>query len=235
MALTPQITLTATLLNYSGNALGSAGSPAYLRIALCGFGQSLPRVSGTAMIGSIASWPGDISYTGTALSIKLWGNDVITPGPGTTYYSIAVLDANRNIIQSGAYQFSGTQTVDLSTATPYFPTVVVPTTPTVLGGLVIEPYSASPQFNCAMVAAGIITFEMTLTGDVTAAAMQNVSPGQIVVFALIQDGTGGHVFNWPAAVQNAATINPQGGTKTVQAFITLADGNLYPLSGGTYS
>jgi len=74
-----------------------------------------------------------------------------------------------------------------------------------------------------------------LSGDVTAAAMQNVSPGQIVVFALIQDGTGGHAFNWPSTVENATIINPAPGSKTVQPFITLADGNLYPMSGGTYN
>jgi hypothetical protein len=233
MSLTPQITLNASLVDFSGNQIGSSTQPAYLRIALCGYGQSLPRVAGTAMIGQVVSWPANLLYTGAELSVKLWGNDVITPSG--TYYTIDVLDVSKNVIQSGAYQFSGSQTIDLSTVMPYFPTVVVPTTPTVLGGLVIEPYSASPQFNCAMVAAGIITFEMTLSGDVTAAAMQNVSPGQIVVFALIQDGTGGHAFNWPSTVENATIINPAPGSKTVQPFITLADGNLYPMSGGTYN
>jgi hypothetical protein len=232
MALTPQITLTASLLDLNGNQLGSAGSPAYLRIALCGFGQSLPRVAGTAMIGSVASWPGDIAYTGTALSIKLWGNDVITPGPGTTYYSIAVLDANRNIIQSGAYQFSGTQTVDLSTATPYIP--AAPTNPTVIGGVAIVPYSAAPIFNCSS-SSGLLTFEMTLTGNVASSTIINFGAGELITFALIQDSTGSRTFAWPAQVQNAAAINAAANSRTVQTFYVGSNGNLYPLSGGTYN
>ena len=115
MSLTPQITLTATLLDYSGNALGSVASPAYLRIALCGFGQTLPCIPGTGNIGQVASWPGDIPYTGTMLSVKLWGNDVVKP-VNETYYAISILDANRNVIQAGIYQFTGTRTIDLSNA-----------------------------------------------------------------------------------------------------------------------
>lgn len=115
MSLTPQITLTATLLDYSGNAIGSAANPAYLRIALCGFGQTLPCVPGSGSIGKVASWPGDIPFTGSQITVKLWGNDVIAPFT-RTYYAISVLDSNRNVVQSGIYQFTGTMSIDLSNA-----------------------------------------------------------------------------------------------------------------------
>lgn len=113
---TLQITLTATLTDYSGAAIGSAATPAFLRIALAGYRGVLPCVPGTAMVGKVTSWPGDIPYTGSQITVPLWGNDVITPAG--TWYSISVLDANKNVIQTGAYQFTGTQTIDLSNAVP---------------------------------------------------------------------------------------------------------------------
>ena len=121
MPLMPQITLTFTLQDYQGNALGSAMQPAWLRVALCGFGPILPAIPGTANIGQIASWQVDIPYYGTPGSIKLWGNDVIVPGPDTTYYAISILDPQRNVIQTGLYQFNGTTTVDLSNAAQIVP------------------------------------------------------------------------------------------------------------------
>jgi len=126
MPLTPQITLTATLLDYSGAALGTAATPAYLRIALAGYRGVLPCVPGTAMVGKVTSWPGDIPYVGTQLTVPLWGNDVITPAG--TWYSISVLDANKNVLQTAAYQFTGTQTIDLSNATPIVPNPPTPST-----------------------------------------------------------------------------------------------------------
>jgi hypothetical protein len=128
-ALTPQITLTATLLDYSGNALGSATQPAWLRIALCNFGPTLPCIPGTGNIGKVSSWFQDIPFTGTQITVKLWGNDVITPGGGNTppqtYYAISILDAQRNVVQTGLYQFVGTLTIDLSSAPQILPGVPI--------------------------------------------------------------------------------------------------------------
>ena len=114
MPLTPQITLTATLLDFSGNEIGSATYPAYLRIKLCGYGQTVPCVPGVGMIGKVASDPVNVAYEGAQISVILWGNDVISPNG--TYYEIAVLDTLGNVVQSGIYQFSGTETIDLSNA-----------------------------------------------------------------------------------------------------------------------
>ena len=114
MPATPNITLTATLLDYSGNIIGSAIQPAWLRIGLCGFGPVLPSIPGTGNITKITSWFLDVPFVGTALSVKLWGNDQVNPSG--TYYAISVLDQQKNIIQTGIYQFTGTQTIDLSSA-----------------------------------------------------------------------------------------------------------------------
>ena len=109
---TPQITLTAELYDITGALVGSAGNPAKLRIALCGYGPAVPRVAGGVVIAKPG--PFDITSTTGGISIALWGNDVITP-PGT-YYSIMVLDGDDNVVQCGMYVFTGTGITDLSNA-----------------------------------------------------------------------------------------------------------------------
>lgn len=108
MPLTPQITLTATLQDQSGQPLPKA----QLIITLCGYGPTLPCIIGTSMLAQV----GPVEYTllnGTA-NIPLWGNDVITPAG--TFYSIQVVDNKKNIVQAGIYQFTGSGTIDLSNA-----------------------------------------------------------------------------------------------------------------------
>lgn len=117
MPATPNITLTATLDDLSGNAVGTLGDPAKIVITLCGFGPALPRIAGTAMLAK----PGPFvtEYLGSAASIKLWGNDQISPSG--TFYTIEILDGDDNVVQCGAYQFTGSGTIDLSNATQIVP------------------------------------------------------------------------------------------------------------------
>ena len=142
---TPNITLTATLLDYSGNELGSATQPAWLRIALCGFGPTLPCVVGTANLGKISSWFVDIPYVGVPLTggtaIKLWGNDQITPAG--TYYAISILDTQKNVLQTGIYQFTGGPlTIDLSNAVQIVPPFGFPLSLLQVKGCTPNPVSA---------------------------------------------------------------------------------------------
>jgi hypothetical protein len=234
MPVSPQITLNITLLDYSGAAIGSVASPAYVRIALCGYDPYLPAVPGTGFTGKVASWPGDIPYTGNPIVVLLWGNDVITPA--NTYYSISILDSKRNVIQSAPYQFVGTGTYDLSTVTPYtFPPIVPPISPTIVAGLVTIPYSATPIFDCSLVTAGVITFEITLTGNVGSSSLINAQAGQIVIISVIQDLTGGHTFSYPSNVHNTGDVESSGNGLTVQAFYARANGHLYPIGIATYN
>jgi|ERR1700733_7414090 len=230
MPLTPQIRLTINLDDYSGNQIGSAQVPAYVRIALVNFGPFLPRVSGTAMIAKVVSWPGDIPYLGVPITVTLWGNDVITPVG--TQYAISILDANKNVLQTNAYQFSGTITADLSTLSPYIP--VPPTPPEVVSGLVTVPFSTTPVFNCALID-GNITFDFTLTGNVVSSTLINAFPGQWVCFFIRQNATGGWTFAWPSNVKNPGVVNPDPSSVSAQAFVADASGNLYPIGPMTYS
>ena len=123
MPAIPNITLTATLLDYSGNTIGTSAQPAWLRIALCGYLGVTPAVPGAGNIAKVTSWFVDIPFAGTMLSVKLWGNDQISPSG--TYYCISVLDTQKNVVQTGVYEFTGTVTVDLSNA----PQIVPPAVP----------------------------------------------------------------------------------------------------------
>lgn len=109
MAAEPEITLTATLQDLTGQDIDNAS----LSITLCGYGQTLPRIAGTAMIAKTGPMK-FVLATGATTDISLWGNDQITPGG--TYYAIEVIDDKNNIVQSGIYQFNGAQTIDLSNA-----------------------------------------------------------------------------------------------------------------------
>lgn len=113
MAVTPQITLTANL----ESILAGAELGGYLRITLCGSGPVIPAVPGTCILAD-ATIPKIIGpqVRSTPISIELYGNDVIVPGPDITFYEIAVLDQDKNVIQSGNYRFDGAGTTDLSEA-----------------------------------------------------------------------------------------------------------------------
>src|SRR5215831_333514 len=105
------ITLNANL----ESIIGAAATGGYLRITLCGFGPSLPSVRGTCMIAN-AGVPQLVGpqVGSTPITVQLYGNDVITPA--NTFYEVAVLDANQNVVQCGNYSFSGSGTYDLSNA-----------------------------------------------------------------------------------------------------------------------
>lgn len=116
MATTPGVTLSANLQSI----LGSAAEAGYLRITLCGFGPLLPVVPGGTAVLADAGVPKIIGPQEgtTAISEELWGNDAIIP-PGT-FYEIAVLDQDKNVIQAGAYQFAQTDgELDLSQLPQY--------------------------------------------------------------------------------------------------------------------
>lgn len=124
--VTPQLTLTATLQDQTGAPIPKA----QLIITLCGYGQNFPRIIGTSLIakvgpqeytltnGSTAAWTTPEGSSGGP-GIPIWGNDVIDPAG--TFYSVAVVDQKKNIVQCGVYEFSGSGTIDLSNAAQIIP------------------------------------------------------------------------------------------------------------------
>lgn len=111
--LAGQFTLQASLDTIIGGALTGG----FLRITLCGFGPVIPFV--TPAPGPMLADAGIPQLVGPQtsgpLSVNLYCNNVISPN--TTFYEIAVLDQNQNVIQCGNYQFNvAGVTVDLSSA-----------------------------------------------------------------------------------------------------------------------
>jgi hypothetical protein len=146
LPLIPQITLTATLDDLSGVAAGTVANPSRLRIALCGYGETLPAIPGTANIALVG--PKEYFSTGGMLTIPLWGNDVIEPivsGVPQTFYEIAVIDGQQNVVQCVAYQFAGTAVIDLSNATPYLPPSPPPAFTVPLNYLAVTPQPAQAE------------------------------------------------------------------------------------------
>lgn len=109
---TPEITLTATLQDFTGTDVAKGS----LIICLCGFGAVLPKITGTSMLAKVGPLTFQLSTGVVTPSIALWGNDQITPSG--TYYAISLMDDKKNVIQTGLYIFEGgVQSIDLSNAT----------------------------------------------------------------------------------------------------------------------
>jgi hypothetical protein len=226
--LTPTIALTVSLYDLQGDDIGSVGSPAYVEATLCGFGATLPRIPGTAMIAKVGPLSQRIPYEGSEITLNLFGNDVITPAG--TYYVISILDDEFNVVQSGAYVFTGSISGDLSNQTQIFPSATSP----VMGSEVTVPFSATPTFDCTLVR-GPVEFYLPLTGNVTSSTLIANFAGQIVMFRIVQDATGGRTFVWPTNVKNPGIIGAAANQITSQAFYVAGNGNAYPLGPQTYS
>lgn len=97
------------------------------------------------------------------------------------------------------------------------------------GGYIVVPWSASVSFVAKW--SGPTTFDITLTGNVTASATSGLSAGQLVQFFVQQDATGNRAFTWPANVKNPPLINPAANSTTTALFMMRIDGNLYPILG----
>jgi hypothetical protein len=102
----------------------------------------------------------------------------------------------------------------------------IQTTADLKAQLQVVPFGASLTFDCSK-ANG---FQVTLGGNVTSSVVENAAPGQIVTFVLIQDGTGGHTFAWPASMTGTAPIDGTANITNVQQFIARNDGTLRPIS-----
>jgi hypothetical protein len=244
----PAITLTATLQNASG----AVDTGAKMRVTLAGFGGIVPKVNNVSMLSMIRQTL--LQPAGGPISLLLYGNDVITPGPSITFYCIEIFDSKGNIVQSGNYQIAGSGSVDLSTLNQYFP----PPPPTVGENPVLlnPPGSALQTINGSITIVGnlIVTgtinasttlftvassasplfdgddgnaFRMILTSDTVQQAVVHMANKLILPISLIQDGTGGHAFTWGSNVFGGGFVNPGANERSTQLFFVEGDGSLY--------
>jgi hypothetical protein len=87
------------------------------------------------------------------------------------------------------------------------------------------PFSTTPAF--VGVQNTDMTFQITLSGNVTASTLSGLTAGAHVTFKIIQDATGSRAFAWPPNVLNAQTVGTAANEIDVQEFFF--DGtNCYP-------
>lgn len=88
-----------------------------------------------------------------------------------------------------------------------YPNVLVLPVVSFTGGLICPElavaFSATPTFNAAIAS----TFKITLAGNVTSSSLSGAQAGQILIFRITQDGTGGRSFVWPATVLNPDPVD----------------------------
>ena len=95
--------------------------------------------------------------------------------------------------------------------------------------LAVVSFASSIAFDASTISPRVGAFQLTLTGNVTPTTLANTTAGQVLIFIVIQDGTGGHTFAWPSSVTGGVVINPTASSITVQAFVVAATGAIVPL------
>lgn len=90
-------------------------------------------------------------------------------------------------------------------------------------------YATAVSFNAATISPILGVFELTLTGNVSSSALSNFTPGQVIIFIVVQDGVGGRTFAWPPQVTGGLPIGSAPNAKTVQAFIVTEESAVVPL------
>lgn len=216
----PPITLNAHL----ETILATADEAGYLQIALCNFGLIPPCIPGVAMLANAGIPQTFGPQGGSPLSVQLWGNDVITPAG--TFYSIAVLDGRKNIVQGGCYELTGAGPYDLSNLAP-----ILPVPYSYPGPYVLNPAASGPLVLSTGGWSGPIVFDVTLVGNVTSVAVLGLIRGQFVEFLIRQNGAGNHAWTWPAIAHNTPVINAAPNSVSSSAFVVDNNLQLYPQEG----
>jgi len=199
-----------------------------VEVQLCGYGGQVPRYNGIALIARITDDDIVVAPAGT-FSFSVPGNDQIAPAG--TYYTVTIKDDNGDIAQINAYRFlSNPGNYDLNLFPPYDPNQDPPPLPPLITNLLlIIPAAASMNFPGDVYTA----FKTTLPGDVFYPTISGMVPGNLYTFIIVQDGTGGHGFIWPANVHNATTPSLNASSTSIQTFVADENGDLWAIGPGT--
>jgi hypothetical protein len=229
---TPTVRLFGTLDNIVTPAAGTAAvvAGAKVRVELSNYGPYIPASVGTNR-GMLAK--GD-DYASTpspgTFQAFLFRNDQIYPIG--TFYTVIVEDADGNVVQCGAYRFNADGDFDLALQTPIDgqdPPPPLPPTPP-YSELLVLPFNPSITFD----GTNYTAFEVTLTGNVTAATMTNLMPGNLYTITYVQNGVGNHTVAWPANVFNWSDVCPVANSRSTQTGVADENGNLFAVSAATW-
>lgn len=232
------ITVTGLLKDVFGAAALSGG----LRVTLNGYGAQMPRVSGTGFIVDPdipVNMPGDGTF-----SFTVFGNDVILPGPNITFYTIAFIPQSGGVVKCNNYQITGSGSFDLSTLSPIFlptpsplppnPVITNPSGLQIISIFALQTRLILPPNTVASSATPIFdaqngtSFRFTMNQNVSSSTLINTGDGEIVVFELIQNSTGGWTFAFPSNVVGGESPDPTPNVRTIQPFHRMGV-NFYPL------
>jgi hypothetical protein len=234
MSVNPDVSLVGKMATIFTTASATPVSqPEYgsVELALCGYGSEVPKVAGEAILGRVTQGQGVLPASDPnagRFEIIFYSNGLITP-PGT-YYTLTTKNANGDIVQTEAYYFEP-GVWDISNMQPFDPgQPPPPLPPLIIPRLDIVGASAEPVFD----GTNYTAFKITLPGDVIAPVFQNMSPGNLYTFIILQDATGGWTFPWPANAYNGTLVASPPNTYTIQTFVALDDGSLYAIGPGTY-
>jgi hypothetical protein len=207
--------------------------PGSVVFALCGYGPRNPRLGsnkGDITFARVTTVDLDVGSDGT-FTVDVPGNDIIEP-PGT-YYTVTVKDSNGDVVQTNAYVFLGDTAYILEDLVPFDPSLpMMPVPPLIIDELLVLTGNDTMTFDGNV---GYTAFKTTLTGNVLHANFQDMVPGNLYTFIILQDGTGGWQFNWGATVHNGTMVKHDPNARTIQTFVADYDGQLYAISGGAYS
>lgn len=204
-------------------------SGAKVRVELSNYGPLLPRVQGATTMLARGTDYAAVPSTGL-FETYLYRNDLIYPLG--TFYTVIVEDEDGNVIQCGAYRFNTDGEFDLSLQTPIDAQAPPPPLPP------SPPYSellvVAPAWNMVFDGSNYTTFQTTLPGNVNGATIQNMIPGNLYTFIILQDATGGHIFQFQTGVNNATAVCPVANSTTIQTFVADENGILWAVSAGTW-
>lgn len=219
------VTVTGNL-QASTNATPTQGS---IEVMLCGYGSRVPRINGVALVARITTYTIAVDAAG-AFTFTVAPNDDIAPAG--TYYTVVVKDENGDAAQINAYRFTSNQSsYDLNLIDPYDPNQPPPPLPPLITNLL---QIVVPADGMVFDGSLYISFKTTLPGNVTQPVFQNMIPGNLYTFIIVQDGVGNHDFTWATNVKNAAYVSHLANATTVQTFVADEFENLYAIGPGTY-
>jgi len=219
------VTITGTI-SAAANDAQVQGS---VDVMLCGYGSQVPRVNGQSLVGRITT-ENILADEDGNFEVQVAGNDQISPAG--TFYTITIRDENGDIAQVNAYRFLSTPpTYDLNLMEPYDPNQPPPPLPPLITNLL---QIVAPANDMVFDGSNYQSFQTTLPGTASQPVFQDMVPGNLYTFIIIQDAIGGHDLVWASNVHNATAVNPAPNGRTIQTFVAESDGSLWAISAGTY-
>lgn len=154
------------------------------------------QISTTIVEGSFPGCTVSVFNTGTVNLATIFGDNLNPPTAKSNPFTASATGFGFFYAVNGSrvdIQLSGTGIV-----TPFVVAgdVLVDDNATLtLSAPQIVAFNANPTFDLSVAS----WFQMTLTGNVTGPVFSNAIAGDLLVMTLIQDGTGGRTFAWPAS------------------------------------